>query len=276
MHMIDQQQAVIGQAAMPSPFDALASAYDAGEAGNPILQWMRQRIQQAALPAFAGARRLLEIGSGTGTDAIFFARQGFTVLGLEPAAAMLQAARAKARAAACEQRVRFVQAAAQEIAQAVPDAQFDGLFSNFGALNCVADLRGFAEQTAHVLRPGAPAFLVVMPPLCPWEIGYHLLAGRPRAAGRRWTRHNGVMVNLAGSAVRTYYFTPAQIRACFAPWFGLERQFSLGLCVPPPYLSSLARRAAWFRALTQLERKTAGWPVLRNWGDHVALHFRRR
>jgi len=276
MHMIDQQQAAIGQVKMPSPFDALASAYDASEAGNSILQWMRQRIQQATLAAFAGARRLLEIGSGTGTDAIFFARQGFTVLGLEPAAAMLQAAQAKARAAACEQRVRFVQAAAHEIAQAVPAAQFDGLFSNFGALNCVADLHGFAEQAAQVLQPGAPAFLVVMPPLCPWEIVYHLLAGRPRAAARRWAGHHGVMVNLAGSAVRTYYFTPAQIRACFSPWFVLQRQFSLGLCVPPPYLNSLARRVGWFRALTQLEQKAAGWPMLRNWGDHVALHFRRR
>ncbi|MDZ7275875.1 MAG: methyltransferase domain-containing protein [candidate division KSB1 bacterium] len=260
----------------PAPFDALAASYDAGEAANPILQWMRQRLQQAALPTFAGGRRLLEIGSGTGTDAVFFARQGFTVVGVEPAAAMLAVAQAKVNAAGCAPRVRLVQTAAEALAPVTAAAPFDGMFSNFGALNCVADLRGFAEQAARVLRPGAPVFLVVMPPLCPWEITCHLLCGRPRTAFRRWLGRHGVLVNLAGSAVRTCYFTPAEMRACFAPWFVLVRQFSVGLLVPPPYVRRLACKPAWLRALAHCEEKIADWPVLRNWGDHVALLFRRR
>ena len=41
---------------------------------------------------------------------------------------------------------------------------FDGAYSNFAALNCVADLASLAGPLARLLRPGASCMLVVFGP----------------------------------------------------------------------------------------------------------------
>ncbi|MEK7728130.1 MAG: methyltransferase domain-containing protein, partial [candidate division KSB1 bacterium] len=86
--------AVQKQPALAS-FDSLAAQYDHLEAANPILQWMRQRVHAAAVAAFAPPARVLEIGCGTGTDALFFAQRGYRVVATEPSAEMLNIARKK-------------------------------------------------------------------------------------------------------------------------------------------------------------------------------------
>ncbi len=260
---------------MHSAFDDIAFSYDILEAENPILQWMRRRVHQAALAAFARRRRLIEIGSGTGTDAVFLAQHGFEVLGLEPSREMLRIAREKAAAADCAHRLNFVQASAEELGRTAPVASFDGLFSNFGALNCVAQLDKFAQHAARVLKCGARVLLVYMPPICPWEIGYHLLHGHVRKAFRRRNSDAGTLVNLAQQAIRTFYFSPAQIISSFEPQFILEKQFSLGLFVPPPYLSKWPARTRVLQKLIAVETKIAErWPF-RNFGDHLVFQFRR-
>lgn len=260
---------------MSFPFDDVALSYDILEAENPILQWMRRRVHQAALAAFAGRRRLIEIGSGTGTDAVFLAQHGFEVLGLEPSSEMLRIAREKAAAADCAHRVSFVHARAEELRTVAPAEPFEGLFSNLGALNCVADLGTFAQHAAHVLKFGARVLLVYMPPICPWEIGYHLLHGHGRQAFRRKKDEAGTLVNLAQQAIRTFYFSPAQIISSFEPVFVLEKQFSLGLLVPPPYLHKSSAHARLLNKLIAVETKIAErWPF-RNFGDHLVFQFRR-
>lgn len=254
-------------------FDDIALTYDTQEAENPILQWMRRRVHQAALAAFAGRQRLIEIGSGTGTDAVFFAQHGFEVLGLEPSSEMLLIAREKAAAADCAHRVSFVQAAAEELRHVAPVGLYDGLFSNFGALNCVAHLDKFAQHAARALKFGAPVLFVYMPPICPWEIGYHLLHGQVRKAFRRKKDDAGTLVSLARHAIRTYYFSPAQIISCFEPQFILERQFSLGLLAPPPYVSKRSARLL-HKVMASEEKIAEQWPF-RNFGDHLVFQFRR-
>lgn len=256
-------------------FDDIALTYDTQEAENPILQWMRRRVHQAALVAFAGRRRLIEIGSGTGTDAVFFAQHGFEVFGLEPSSEMLHIAREKAAAADCAHRIRFVQAAAEELRNVAPVELYDGLFSNLGALNCVANLGKFAQEAARVLKFGATVLFVYMPPVCPWEIGYHLLHGQVRKAFRRKKNDAGTLVSVAQHAIRTYYFSPAQIISCFEPQFLLEKQSSLGLLVPPPYLNKWSARTRALQKLIAVETKIANrWPF-RNFGDHLVFQFRR-
>jgi SAM-dependent methyltransferase len=58
----------------------------------------------AAMAGEFGARSVLDIGCGTGTFACLLARRGIAVTGLDPAAAMLEVARAKPGA----ERVRWV------------------------------------------------------------------------------------------------------------------------------------------------------------------------
>jgi ubiquinone/menaquinone biosynthesis C-methylase UbiE len=264
-------------------FDGLAEKYDAMEAGNPILQWMRQRVQKAALSAFVPGGRLLEVGCGTGTDALFFVKNGYRVWGIDPSLEMLTAAREKIAAAGFAPQVDWLQGGADELDELFTQRDaglFDGIFSNFGALNCVANLRQFAHRATPLLNPGGKILLCLMPPVCPWEMAYYLLRLRGREAFRRWRGRsgtNGIAARVGDRWVQTYYHSRAALTEAFSSAFTIEKQFFLGLFVPPPYLLRVvARYPKFFNGLVRCEKSLAAWPILRNLGDHVVVILQKR
>ncbi len=263
-------------------FDEVASNYDAAESCNPIFRWMRRRVQSAAASTFEHGARLLEIGCGTGADALFFARRGHRVVAVEPSPVMLAVANEKIAQAGFSNAVAFWPGGVESMRELIQHhgaASFDGIFSNFGALNCVADLRQFARDAAALIRPGGKMLLNIMPPICPWEIFYYLFKLNPREALRRWRGRSGtggLAVRLGNRRVQTFYHSRRFLAASFFPFFAIEKRFALGLFVPPPYLRAVARRQKIFTVLVNCEEKLAGWPLLWNWGDHSVVILRRR
>jgi hypothetical protein len=83
-------------------------------------------------------------------------------------------------------------------------------------------------------------------------------------------------VNVGHRQVQTYYHTRAAIMAAFLQSFEIEKQFALGVCIPPPYLHGITRYQKFFNVLLNCEKVMAGWPLLRNWGDHVVIILRKR
>src|SRR3546814_1016892 len=61
------------------------------------------------------------------------------------------------------------------------DGTFDGIYSNFGPMNCVPDLDAAAEDCARLLAPGGALVFSVMGRICPWELGHYALRGRSGA-----------------------------------------------------------------------------------------------
>lgn len=95
--------------------------------------------------------RALEIGSGTGTNAVWLAGQGLDVVGVDIAERAVEMARAKAGSAP---RVRFVHAdfLADDAVQGPFDFAFDrGTFHVFDDAEARAR---FAARVASLLRPG--------------------------------------------------------------------------------------------------------------------------
>ncbi|HEV7587873.1 MAG TPA: hypothetical protein VGO40_07050, partial [Longimicrobium sp.] len=150
---------------------------------------------------------------------------------------------------------------------------FDAAFSNFAALNCVSDLRPVARGLARLLRPGAPAMLVLFGPFPPGEVVVELLRRNPRAAVRRLARGD-VPARLGGRSFTVRYHRPREVARAFAPWFRLRRTRGIGVFVPPsaaePWIS---RHPRLLRALEALDR-AASAPLARL-GDHVLFHLER-
>lgn len=263
-------------------FDEVANSYDAIEAGNRIFQWMRQRVQHTALSAFPQSARILEVGCGTGTDALFFAQRGYHIVAMDASEEMLRIAAEKIAMAGFAHGVELLLGEAEsmdELVERYGETSFDGIFSNFGALNCVADLHRFARSAARLLRPGGKMLFSIMPPICPWEILYYLLRLQPwkalrRNRGRLCT--GGISVCMGNRRVQTYYYSRAALKQAFAPAFASEMHFALGLFVPPPYLQGIALHSMFFRRLLRCEEIFAGWPLLRNFGDHLIVILRKR
>ncbi|GAA4538953.1 class I SAM-dependent methyltransferase [Streptomyces collinus] len=109
----------------------------------------------AAVFHAAGARDVLELGAGHGRDALYFAREGFTVQATDFSAAGLEQLGAAARRQAVDRRVRT---AVHDVRDPLPlpDASVDAVFAHM--LLCMAlsteEIHALVGEIGRVLRPG--------------------------------------------------------------------------------------------------------------------------
>lgn len=255
-------------------FDSVSETYDGPRGNNALIQRMRERSWRVIERYAPPSSRLLDIGCGTGIDALHFAALGHSVCATDASGGMISRAIARANATHIRDRIDWHQLGAQELDRL--DGRFDTAYSNFGALNCVPDLRLVVRECARLLTARGHLVLTVIGRLCPWELGYYLLQGRGHRACVRFARAM-VAVNLNQLCVWVRYYTPRQFYRYFARQFELLHTQALSLWVPPPYLASwYERHARLGRALGWLDDHTGGLPLLRNAGDHFLMVLRKR
>lgn len=96
--------------------------------------------------------RVLEIGCGTGTNAIWLAGKGFDVLGIDVAPLAVEQARGKATAARADLRFEVLDLLKQE----VPGGPYEFVFDRgcFHIFDDAAEQARFAERVASLLASG--------------------------------------------------------------------------------------------------------------------------
>ncbi|MSR05828.1 MAG: class I SAM-dependent methyltransferase [Gemmatimonadetes bacterium] len=253
-----------------SAFDALAKSYDAVFTDSVLGRVYREATWAWLDQAFEPGQQVLEIGCGTGEDAIHLAHRGVRVVATDPSAAMIEATRAKSAAAGLSGMVTALQVDAEHIGELA--GKFDGAFSSFGALNLVPQMATVVDRLAERLRPQARLVLGIMGPVVPWEWAWYMLRGQPGKALRRLRRGG---VEWRGMTVR--YPTIGTLRRVFGHTFRFVRAGAIGAIVPPPYAEAWARRhPAVTETLVRWERAIETVPPLPWLADHYQLEFVRR
>jgi SAM-dependent methyltransferase len=258
-------------------FDRLAADYDT-LAGGEIFRVLRARTHREFARCFTQHSRVLEIGCGTGVDTRFLATSCRYVVACDPSEEMVSRTLRRLTHDGLDTRVTVMPCGLQDVQSYLealaPHEPFDGIISNFGALNCVPDLAPLGALTRRHLRPGGVVLLGVMTRVCVMEVLYFALTGRLHLAGRR--RGGGaVAVQVAGVSVPTYYHRVGDVRRALGSDLRRAGTQGLGVIIPPPYLEprwrALPPRVR--AAIAGVDSLLASRPPFNRVGDHVLLRF---
>lgn len=256
-------------------FDGVAAEYDGPSGNNEIVQRFRHATWRVLTTTFPVGSRLLDLGCGTGLDLAELTSRGYRVVGVDWSPSMVSRTRSRIVANGLGDRARAEILGIQELASLVGE-KFDGIYSNFGALNCVADPRTVSLACRDLLVPGGRLVASVIGRVCPWEIVYYA-AHLDRANATRRLQRGQIPVGLQGQTVWTRYYLPREFAREFAADFDLSSYRSLGFLVPPPYLAGWYRRFGRLgSALDWLDQRLSGLTGVRDVGDHFLMVLTRR
>lgn len=302
------------QPALPQPFDAVASGYDAAFTEMRLGRWLRGMVWAQLGRAFQPGARVLELGCGTGEDAVWLAGRGVQVMATDASSTMLDVARRKAELSGVQHHLEFAQLDLNAIGTGEPAGEipmfgsrmdlvgagalpvrddafvggragvnpaptnvplYDGAFSNFGPLNCLADRRALAAALAERVRTGGQLVFVVMGPLCPWESAWYLLHAHPRTAIRRFRK--GVSSVVGGQVLRVWYPSPRTLRAEFEPYFREAQTLGIGTLLPPSDLGHLVEKEPeLFERLHSIDQRMQARFPWTSLNDHYLMCLERR
>lgn len=255
-------------------FDSVAADYDGPRGNNELIQRMRIQLWNAVQRELSPGSRLLDLGCGTGIDAIAFAQRGYDVLATDWSPQMVARTRARAIASSVTSRVAVAHVGVQQLDRL--SGEFDGIYSNFGPLNCAPDLAAAAAECARLLAPGGRLVFSVIGRICPWELAHYAVRGRFARARVRMARRP-TAVGMNQHLIWTRYYLPREFYRAFASHFTLAGHRALSLFLPPPYLVEFYRRHPRLcERLGRLDDRFGALPLLRGMGDHFLIVLRRR
>ena len=254
----------------PHGFDAAAERYDADELGNEVLAHMRARVFRYFRLAFSRHSKLIELGSGTGTEAArLVSERDCEVALVDVSPRLLDHAARKVRATKAGNLLGTHLLEARSVGkleETYGPRSFDGAYSSFGPLNCEPDLNPIAHGLASLVRPGGTVVLSVINRWCPVEVAWFAAHGQWREASRRW----GGPVHAAAypggpKDVHTWYYSRRDIARAFALRFfprrgGGSTSSSLAAAVSPFSRDPLRVRVPIPRAAGEQGRTVAHPP----------------
>ncbi|HVD96651.1 MAG TPA: class I SAM-dependent methyltransferase [Cytophagaceae bacterium] len=250
-------------------FSKQSFRYDEEDRENVILQWMRGEVRTHVERYLKKTDRMLELNAGTGLDAFYFIHQGAHVHATDLSDGMVEQIGHKIKKYDLQTLMSCQQCSYTSLDQ-VQAGPFQYVFSNFGGLNCIPDLKEVIKHLPSLLTPGAYITWVIMPPVCPWEFNF-ILKGNFKRAFRRFNKE-GVMAHLEGQYFKTYYFTPSQVVQAFGKDFKKISLQGLASISPPPHNFRFQKNfPGLYKMLTKTDEKLSNYFPFNCWADHFIL-----
>ncbi len=169
-------------------FDSISGEYDRHIFGNEVNYLLRERSLALMERVFDRPSHLLEIGCGTGTETLELLKKGHSVLAVDVSSKMLDIVKKKAKDLGLESNLSIFKANGEEIEKLIPQygkAVFDGIYSTYGAINCIRNLGNLPGKLHSLLKTDGRLVMGIYNKYCAAEIGGYLFRLKPRSALNR-------------------------------------------------------------------------------------------
>lgn len=255
-------------AAVAEAFSRKALVYDAFGENHENLNRMRRKFYAHIQNVMPPGGRLLEINAGTGQDAVELVNRGFRIHATDFAPGMITQIEVKVERLRLADRLTVQTCSFTEL-EKVDGGPYDGLYSNSGGLNCIADLSVVTRGLPGLLKPGARVTWVIMPKICPWELA---VIPKDRRVGTRRLHRGGVLAHVEGVHFMTYYFSATQVARSFGPRFRRVRLEGLSTFTPTADNKTFAvNHPRLYRTLARLDDSLSQRAPFNGWGDFFML-----
>jgi ubiquinone/menaquinone biosynthesis C-methylase UbiE len=257
-------------------FSSQSGIFDKIYSDNTIVNYKRERVRAHVLQYLAPGSSILELNSGTGEDALFFAQHGHKVHATDISTGMQQQLMQKVEQAGVEEMVSNELCSFTKLSELKNKGPYDLIFSNFAGLNCTDELDKLLASFNDLLKPSGMVTLVILPKFCLWET-LLVFKGKFRTATRRFFSRNGASAHIEGTYFKCWYYNPSFVVK------HLKGQFELlaieGLCtlVPPSYIEGFAEKhpKAYAFLKGKEDRLKSRWPW-KYTGDYYIISLRKK
>lgn len=256
-------------------FERVAATYDADSTDALVSRHVRAQLWRWLAELFPAESHVLELGCGTGEDALWLAQRGVRVLATDISPQMLALTAQKAAQRGLADRIRTHQLDFDrpETWQ-LPNDAFDGVYSNYGALNCTANWSALGAALARCVRPSGYAAFSVIGRFSLIETLWHVAHLDWRTATRRW--RGRAIAQIGGVQFPVHYPTARQFRRAFGTAWQLKKCYGCGVFLPPSDLyGALARRPRLLRLLWALEQRAARFALSAYLADQFWIVLQR-
>lgn len=263
--------------AVSGAFDSASEEYDHSIGSNFINVFTRERSIREVLRRVRPDEVVLEIGCGTGTEAIRISKHVKTVVATDVSPAMVSLVRRKVEARRLQGKVEALRLGAVEIGDArnhLPEGRVRVAYSFNGALNCELQIGRFPRELWDLMEPEGVFVCSVRTDFCLEESLFR--AGRLKFGKLAPRKRQPIMVSVGGQDIPAYYYNPGRFARLFAPYFRVEKIVGLPAVVPPPSMNDIyVKLRSILSPLELAEAALADRFPFNRWGDQALFVFNR-
>jgi ubiquinone/menaquinone biosynthesis C-methylase UbiE len=251
-------------------FSKISNQYESLEKTSSLINWMRKRVQNHLERQLKPNSKILEINCGSGIDAVYLAKKGHQIFATDIADGMINHVNDKIKIYNLQQNLSCKKLSYLDL-NILNTKKFDHIFSNFGGLNCSNknELNQVFNSFNNLLLPNGKITLVIMPKICIWE--FLRIFKFDRTAFRRLNK-NGVIANIEGEKVRTFYHSANQIKQMLSNNFTKFNIENISFIGPTGNKVNFPKKyPILFKILKNLDYLSNKIPFLQGYGDYYII-----
>ena len=253
-----------------SEFDSAATDYDQAFTHTAVGIAQREQVFRALkADRLDSNQHILEINCGTGEDARHLHDLGNTVHATDFSEEMLSVAMNKFPEG------NFTQLDIRNISEL--NDKYSLIFSNFGGLNCLSpkEFSDFLNAAHNQLSTHGHLVLVIMGKKCWWDNFYLFVKGKWSSIRRRNTKEP-VEVPVGDIQVKTWYYSPREVKRLLGEKYMVKRVKPIGLYVPPSYMAPFFERKGFLLSLLKLKDRFIRFSFFSNFSDHYYISLQKK